>query len=83
MCELRSVVFGVVVHAAELKYMESFAPESDAFLSVDNGSRAVEMNGERDDEGIAKTAKAMKEKGLDISLISEITGLTEEQITAL
>ena len=34
-------------------------------------------------EGIAKTAKAMKEKGMELSLISEITGLTEEQITAL
>ena len=34
-------------------------------------------------EGIAETAKAMKEKGLDLSLISEITGLTAEQIKEL
>ena len=34
-------------------------------------------------EGITKTAKAMKKKGMELSLISEITGLSAEQITAL
>lgn len=34
-------------------------------------------------EGISQTAKAMKEKGVDTNLISEVTGLTPEQIAAL
>lgn len=31
----------------------------------------------------AKTAKSMKEKGMELSLISEITGLSAEQIKAI
>ncbi len=34
-------------------------------------------------EGISQTAKVMKEKGVDTNLISEVTGLTPEQIAAL
>ena len=34
-------------------------------------------------EGISHTAKAMKDKGIDTTLISEVTGLTPEQISAL
>ena len=34
-------------------------------------------------EGIKQTAKKMKEKGIDIKLIEEITNLTEEEINLL
>ena len=34
-------------------------------------------------EGILRTAREMKKKGIDISLISEITGLSEEKIKKL
>ena len=35
------------------------------------------------EKGIKQTAKKMKEKGMDIKLIQEITNLTEEEIKSL
>ena len=34
-------------------------------------------------EGIKQTAKAMKEKGIDINTISDVTGLSKEEIEKL
>jgi len=33
------------------------------------------------DEGILQTARKMREKGLNISLIAEITGLSEQELS--
>lgn len=43
--------------------------------------RTADRRGEA--RGLAKAARAMKAKGFENSLIAELTGLTEEQITAL
>ncbi len=73
----------------QMKYVRQMMAEWDRESQLATAIMTGEERGEAKGlakgraEGIAKTAKAMKEKGLDIPLITEITGLTEEQITAL
>ena len=67
------------------KVMAEWDREGQLATAVMTGEARGEARGRAEGraEGVAKTAKAMKEKGFDSILISEITGLTPEQIEAL
>ena len=73
----------------QMKYVRQMMAEWDRESQLATAIMHGEERGEA--KGLAKgraeekvkTAKAMKEKGLELSLISEITGLTEEQIKEL
>lgn len=58
----------------QLKYVRKIMAEWDH----EGQLATAAMSGE--EKGLKKTAKAMKEKGFDLALISEITGLSSEQI---
>lgn len=69
----------------QMKYvrqmMAQWDRESQLATAVMHGKAEGRAEGRA--EGISQTAKAMKEKGVDTNLISEVTGLTPEQIAAL
>ena len=73
----------------QMKYVRQMMAEWDRESQLATAIMHGEERGEA--KGLAKgraeekvkTAKAMKEKGLELSLISEITGLTEEEIKEL
>ena len=59
------------------KAIERFAIKKGMEKGIEKGiKKGVE-------KGIKQTAKKMKEKGMDIKLIQEITNLTEEEIKSL
>ena len=66
--------FANMTEDMQLKYVRKIMAEWDHEGQL---ATAV-MSGE--EKGLKKTAKAMKEKGFDLALISEITGLSSEQI---
>lgn len=85
--------FANMSESMQMKYVRQMMAEWDRegqlATAIMDGEERGEARGEAKGlakgraEGIAKTAKAMKEKGIELSLISEITGLTAEQIKAL
>ena len=70
-----------------LSPMECMAYEQNvyAYRDIKNGMDSARREGEAKGEFKAnmKVARMMKAKGFDVSLISEITGLSEDQIAEL
>ena len=68
-------------------------PEFYEYISAEEDNRKIENSlrsqykreglAEGRTEGIKETAKKMKEKEIDTSIISEVTGLTTEEINEL
>lgn len=73
--------FANMTEEMQMRYVRKMMAEWDREGQLATAIMTGEARGRA--EGVAKTAKAMKEKGLDSVLISEITGLTPEQIEAL
>ena len=65
----------------QMKYVRQMMAEWDRESQLATAIMHGEEKGRAKEK--AKTAKAMKEKGMELSLISEITGLTAEQIKEL
>jgi predicted transposase/invertase (TIGR01784 family) len=63
------------------EYENSLKYYRDLKNSIDTAFDEGKIEGEQ--LGIQKTARAMKEKGMEISIIAEVTGLTAEEIAKL
>ena len=88
--ELQGRVFEKLFKTAEIamfKPMELKAYEQSihAYRDIKNGMDSARREGEAKGEFKAnmKVARMMKAKGFDVSLISELTGLSEDQIAEL
>ena len=62
-------------------YESDMRTEIDRWAEINFAKEQGEAKGRA--EGKAEAARAMKAKGLDVTTISECTGLSEEQIDAL
>lgn len=87
---LQEKVFEKVLNVAQIEayspeerqaYRDSLKYQRDLKNSMDTALEEGEMKGEMKEK--IRTAKEMKVKGLDISLIEEITGLSQEEIENL
>ena len=67
------------------RYFRELMYEMDQRASLRTAHRRGVTEGETRGEimGLTKVARSMKAKGFESSMISELTGLTEEQIAAL
>jgi predicted transposase/invertase (TIGR01784 family) len=83
---LQERVFTKLFEAAEIakfdsNELRSYEQSINAYRDIKNSLDSAKKEGKA--EGIAETALKMKQKGLDINLISDITGLSKEDIELL
>ena len=92
--QLQERVFTKLFEAAEIakfdsNELRSYEQSINAYRDIKNSLVTASKEGftkgkvEGKAEGIAETALKMKQKGLDINLISDITGLSKEDIELL
>lgn len=73
--------FANMTEIEQREYISHMKAEWDREGQLDYAESRGEARGEA--KGVEKTARAMKARGMEISVIADITGLTPEQIEQL